>query len=104
LTTETVFKKNFKKCISEDLTVRLESEYVSAFESGRWNRRLEIGNGEYVAMHSESIIVHFPSTKSSLSGSLDDWGQVQPPTVSSREIIYLRYPKKTHNILLFAIL
>ncbi len=66
------------------MSYRLESEYYSAVETGRWNRRLEIGNGEFVAMHSETIIVHFPSSKSSLSGSLDDWGQVQPPTVNSQ--------------------
>jgi len=64
------------------LSARLESEFVSGYESGRWNRRLEIGTGEYIMMHSEAIIVHFPTTKSSLSGAIDDWGQVQPPTVS----------------------
>ena len=60
----------------EKLAEKLEQEYKSAHESGRWGTKLEITGGEYITLHSATAMMHFPTATSS---TLDDWGQVQPP-------------------------
>ena len=60
----------------EQLAARLEEEYRSANETGQWGTKLEIAGGEYITLHSASVMMHFPTATPS---TLDDWGQVQPP-------------------------
>ena len=56
----------------------LETEYVSAMQTGQWNRKLEYSTeGEYVALHSPAAMIHYLSSVG-INGNLDDWGQVQP--------------------------
>ena len=68
----------------EELASRLEEEYRAAHETGQWGRKLEISlgpaKGEYITLHSASVMMHFPTAASS---TLDDWGQVQPPQVGT---------------------
>lgn len=57
----------------------LQEEYLSALSQGMWNRRVEMGGGETVIMHSHSAIVHYltPNT-----GTLDlDGGFSHPKSV-----------------------
>ena len=57
----------------------LQDEYLSALSQGMWNRRVEMGGGETVIMHSHSAIVHYltPNT-----GTLDlDGGFSHPKSV-----------------------
>ena len=61
---------------SEQLASRLEEEYTSAHNTGRWGTKLEIDGGEFITLHSSTAMMHFPTATSS---TLDDWGQVQPP-------------------------
>ncbi len=69
----------------ESTSQRLEAEYVSAVTTGQWNRRVELNasSGEYVTLHSPSVMMDFP-TSSAVNGNLDDWGQVQPQVRRTR--------------------
>ena len=63
----------------EETSEKLESEYMSASQSGRWQVKVVFESGEWVMLHSPEVMMHFP-TSSTSHGALDDWGQVQPQT------------------------
>lgn len=62
---------------SESVAAQLEAEYVAGVQSGQWNKKLELENGEHIILHSPSVMMHFPSHLG-INANLDDWGQVQP--------------------------
>jgi hypothetical protein len=62
---------------AEEVASRLEAEYAGAAASGRWQCKVVLENGEWVMLHSPEVMMHFPTSSTSL-GALDDWGQVQP--------------------------
>ena len=68
----------------EEVAQRLENEYLTACHDNRWNRKIQVENGEYIMLHSATVMMHFPD--SSLAHSIDDWGQVQPPTQQNPEL------------------
>ena len=59
---------------------KLETEFLSARGSGRWQVKVVFESGEWVMLHSPEVMMHFPSSSASVHGALDDWGQVQPQT------------------------
>lgn len=54
----------------------LQEEYLGALSQGMWNRRVEMGGGETVIMHSHSAIVHYLTPK---TGTLDLDGSFSHP-------------------------
>eukprot|EP00094_Tigriopus_californicus_P012726 TCALIF_12302-PA protein Name:"Similar to SEC23IP SEC23-interacting protein (Homo sapiens)" AED:0.13 eAED:0.13 QI:0/0.5/0.33/0.66/1/1/3/249/1076 len=62
---------------TESVAAQLEAEYVAGVQSGQWNKKLELENGEHIILHSPSVMMHFPSHLG-INANLDDWGQVQP--------------------------
>ena len=38
-----------------------QEEYIAALSQGAWNRRVDMGGGQTVIMHSHSAIVHYPT-------------------------------------------
>merc|ERR1719244_5740 len=63
----------------EQLAARLEEEFLAAVRNSRWQTKVVLDNGEWVMFHSPQVMLHFPTSSTSL-GALDDWGQVQPQT------------------------
>ena len=63
----------------EDTAAKLEKEFLAASSTGRWQVKVVFESGEWVMLHSPTIMMHFP-TSSTSHGALDDWGQVQPQT------------------------
>jgi len=61
----------------EEVAAKLEAEYTAALQTGQWQRKLVLSSGDWVMLHSPSVMMHFP-TSSATHGALDDWGQVQP--------------------------
>jgi len=61
----------------EDTAEKLEREYRAASKEGRWQCKVMFESGEWVMLHSPEVMMHFPTSSTSL-GALDDWGQVQP--------------------------
>jgi hypothetical protein len=61
----------------EALSSRLETEFTSATYTGQWQRKVDISTGEYVVLHSPTVMMHFPANHG-IGTNLDDWGQVQP--------------------------
>ena len=41
-----------------------QEEFTTAMSQASWNRRVELGSGEAVVMHSHSAIVHYPTASS----------------------------------------
>lgn len=61
----------------------LELEYKRATETGEWQKKIPLGNGEQVTMHGPNVIVHFMPPNSA-----DSWGSsVQ---TSSRPLVVRR--------------
>jgi len=63
----------------EETAEKLEREYRAASKEGRWQCKVVFDSGEWVMLHSPEVMMHFPTSSTSL-GALDDWGQVQPQT------------------------
>jgi len=61
----------------EETAEKLEREYRAASKEGRWQCKVVFDSGEWVMLHSPEVMMHFPTSSTSL-GALDDWGQVQP--------------------------
>lgn len=48
----------------ESLAARLEEEYKQGCSTNSWNRKLELGSGEHIILHSSTLQMHYlqPST------------------------------------------
>lgn len=57
---------------SEATAEALEAEYKRATETGEWQKKIQLGNGEQVTMHGPNVIVHFmpPSNADTWGGSV----------------------------------
>lgn len=57
---------------SEATAEALEAEYKRATETGEWQKKIPLGNGEQVTMHGPNVIVHFmpPSNADTWGGSV----------------------------------
>ncbi|KAH8403273.1 hypothetical protein KR222_009565 [Zaprionus bogoriensis] len=53
----------------ESTAEALEEEYKRATETGEWQKKIALGNGEQVTMHGPNVIVHFMPPSSA-----DTWG------------------------------
>ena len=58
------------------LLLPTQEEYLAAVSQGMWNRRVEMGGGQTVVMHSHSAIVHYPTPN---TGTLDLDGSSSHP-------------------------
>ena len=76
---------------SEHLSQQFEREFCEGYATGIWSRKLELEDGEYIMMHSPTVMLHFPTQ---VRSTLDDWGQIQPPLVRysffSHLILFIR--------------
>merc|ERR1719430_134847 len=50
-----------------------------ACKTGQWQCKVVFDSGDWVMLHSQEVMMHFPIA-AALTGALDDWGQVQPQT------------------------
>jgi phospholipase DDHD2 len=65
----------------ESLSTHLEEEYQSCVQSGQWKREIRLKDtNEAIRMITPNMMFHLPSEQSSITGKLDEWGQVQPPS------------------------
>ncbi len=77
----------------EELSARLESEYQSCIQTNQWKREIRITEtNESIRIINPSMMFHLPSEHSSLSGKLDEWGQVQPPNQDPTAV-----PREVHR-------
>jgi len=58
----------------------LQAEFVAAVKYNQWNKRVELGNGEAVIMHSPQAIVHYPAPLNSSQVRFED-NQDRPKAV-----------------------
>ncbi|KAF7993119.1 hypothetical protein HCN44_005900 [Aphidius gifuensis] len=56
----------------ENIASRLEEEYKQACSTEHWNRKIEVGNGEYIVFHSPTIQIHYLQANS--SEFVGSWG------------------------------
>lgn len=66
----------------EDVAALLEEEYRQASNTGVWNRRIELPNGEKVVFHGSSVMVHFLVTQNP-----DTWGSNVPQTTNRPRVV-----------------
>ncbi|XP_071947613.1 triacylglycerol hydrolase DDHD2-like [Antedon mediterranea] len=65
----------------EKLADFLEFEFKNSALENKWNRRIELENGETVVMHNSNVIVHFRP-----SGMVDEWGSVSDGQMRPRVV------------------
>lgn len=79
---------------AEDLACKLESEYQSCIQTGQWKREIRIQDtNESIRIIGPKMMFHLPTEHSGgLSGKLDEWGQVQPPSQDPSQV-----PREVHR-------
>lgn len=70
----------------EDVADRIEEEFRIGTVTGEWNRKLPLANGETIAFHSSSVIVHFLQPQ-----SMDNWTTNAVPVTLNCVIILEQY-------------
>ncbi|MCY5962212.1 hypothetical protein OV760_27940, partial [Salmonella enterica subsp. enterica serovar 1,4,[5],12:i:-] len=67
----------------ENIAALLEEEYKQGCETGDWNRRIELADGEVIILHSPSAMAHHVR-----SASPDAWGS--QPTLQQKPRVVKR--------------
>ncbi|XP_033341529.2 uncharacterized protein LOC117229259 isoform X2 [Megalopta genalis] len=55
----------------ESIAAKLEEEYKVACMTNRWNRRIDLNNGEYIIFHGATVQLHYTTSSPEASGT---WG------------------------------
>lgn len=65
----------------EDVALRLEDEYMDAFQTNNWHRKVQLDSGECVMFHGPDVLVLFPQAVTP-----DAWGNGQNQTFRPRVV------------------
>ncbi|XP_076658889.1 uncharacterized protein LOC143362526 isoform X2 [Halictus rubicundus] len=69
----------------EGTAAKLEEEYKAACVTNRWNRRVDLNNGEYIIFYGATVQLHYTSTSPEASGSWSNsTGAVSRPRTIKR--------------------